>query len=200
MTIPVAHDFTCPWCWVGFHQAIRLREEFGVSFDWLGYELYPDEMPWPEPSPKKEEPPDKPKIPTRMELMYAADDMEPPTALLPRQMRVRNALLAVEYAKDHGSADQIVAALYRAYWEAGQNISDLEFLERLGNARGINGSEMRKSIEERLHLDRLTPFDDGAYAKGVYNVPTFFIDGQRYAEQPYRVIRKAVALATQEVA
>jgi hypothetical protein len=35
-------------------------------------------------------------------------------------------------------------------------------------------------------------FDDPAYASGVYNVPTFFIGEERYAEQPLTVLKKAV--------
>jgi predicted DsbA family dithiol-disulfide isomerase len=200
MTIPVAHDFTCPWCWIGLHQARRLTKEFGVTFEWLGYELYPDEEPWPEPTQKAPLPANRPPTPSRLELLYAAEAMDPPTAPRPKQMRVRNALLAVEYAKEHGDHDKLVEALYRAYWEGGIDISNFDFLQRLITAHGMDGAEARRAIEERQHLDRLVPFDAEAYARGVYNVPTFFIGNERCAEQPYRVLRNAVVKTTQEVA
>ena len=38
--------------------------------------------------------------------------------------------------------------------------------------------------------------DAPAYASGVYNVPTFFIGKERYAEQTYSVIRDAVERAS----
>jgi len=49
-----------------------------------------------------------------------------------------------------------------------------------------------KAIAERSYQHNIIGFDDPAHATGVYNVPTFFIGGDRYAEQPYSVIRKAV--------
>ena len=33
LIIPVAHDFICPWCWVGLLQVNRLKEEFPVDFE-----------------------------------------------------------------------------------------------------------------------------------------------------------------------
>src|SRR5471030_116773 len=51
ITLPVANDFICPWCWVGLLQARQLQREFGVKFDWLGFELFPAEPEWPEYTP-----------------------------------------------------------------------------------------------------------------------------------------------------
>ena len=28
LKVTIAHDYLCPWCWVGFFQAKRLKEEF----------------------------------------------------------------------------------------------------------------------------------------------------------------------------
>ena len=36
-------------------------------------------------------------------------------------------------------------------------------------------------------------FDDDAYNSGIYNVPTYFVGDERLAEQPYVVLRDAVA-------
>jgi hypothetical protein len=59
---------------------------------------------------------------------------------------------------------------------------------------------MRTSIESEQFSERIIGFDAPAYASGVFNVPTFFIAGERYAEQPYLVIQHAVAKATKEAA
>jgi len=50
VTLPIAHDFICPWCWVGLLQALKLKKEFGVALEWKGYELWPEELAWPVPS------------------------------------------------------------------------------------------------------------------------------------------------------
>ena len=75
LTIPVAHDFICPWCWVGLHQARRLQEELGVDIEWRGYELYPEDLEWPDyPSPTQP-PINKPSVPSRLDLLLAAEGM-----------------------------------------------------------------------------------------------------------------------------
>src|SRR4051812_3806575 len=124
MTVPVAHDFICPWCWIGIFQAKRLKSDFGVELDWLAYELFPDELEWPTPNPSSEPTnTSKPKTPTRMDLAWAAEQMEAPTVTRPKQMRTHNAHEAVEYAKTEGVADEFVEKLYRALWEEGKEIN-----------------------------------------------------------------------------
>ncbi len=78
ITIPVAHDFICPWCWVGLLQARRLEQEFGVRFEWLGYELFPIELEWPEWK-MEPSPPNKPPVLSRFDFILVADDIEMPT-------------------------------------------------------------------------------------------------------------------------
>ncbi|MEZ5163924.1 MAG: DsbA family protein [Fimbriimonadaceae bacterium] len=193
ITIDVAHDFICPWCWIGWKQGLQLEEEFGIQLNWIGYELFPPEMPWPEPGPPLPDPPaNRPKTPSRLELAYAAQGMEKPTVQRPRHMRIHNALQAVEHAKRHGDHRGLVNALYPAYWEDGQAIGELEVLERLAAPYVENIQDMLAKVEARTYNDEIIPYDEEAYARGVYNVPTFFIDGERYSEQPYMTIAKAM--------
>ncbi len=191
LTIPIAHDFICPWCWVGFFQAKRLREEFGAEIEWRGYELFPDALEWPAPSPTPEPPANKPSVPSRLDFILVADEIELPKRARPPKMRTHNAHEALEHAKTEGKADAFAERLYRAYWEGGREINKPEVLREL--AQGLLDVEaMAKAVEERSYAANIVGFDDDAYAAGVYNVPTFWIGGERYAEQPYVVLKKAV--------
>ena len=191
-TIPVAHDFICPWCWVGYLQAKKLEEEFGVQFDWLGYELFPEELEWPDYAPAPEPPANRPPTLNRFQFLLAADDIEMPTAERPKKMRTFNAHEAVEYAKTEGVGSQLIEALYIAYWVRGEDINNVDVL--LGVASGIvkDLDALKKAVYTKQFKDNIVGFDDDAYARGVYNVPTFFIDGASYAEQPYSALRKAI--------
>lgn len=192
LVIPIAHDFTCGWCWVGLSQVKKLQQEFPVTFDWLAYELYPETEELPGPSAARpEEIPNKPKTPSRMALAYAAQDMDPPTNKHPL-IRTHNAHEAVEFAKTEGVQDALVERLYKAFWEENTNINEVSVLLTLSD--GIVGDldGMQRAIEERRFKDKIVPFDDPAYASGVFNVPTYWIDGERYAEQPYRVVAHAL--------
>ena len=126
-----------------------------------------------------------------MELAYAAQGMDPPTAVRPKQMRSHNVLEACELAKAHGLGMEVVETLYRAYWEQGQNVNEPSVLVELC-AKYLSMTELMSTLEESRFQDKIVKFDDDAYAAGVYNVPTFVIDGAKYAEQPYSALSKAV--------
>ncbi len=199
-TIQVAHDFICPWCWIGFFQAEQLRRQFHVEIEWVGYELYPDELDWPAPNPPKGEQDSlRPKTPRRLALAYAAQGMDPPIVALPQRMRSHNAHEAVEFAKTVGVADELVARLYRAYWGHGLEINSPAVLRMLATGLVDNLAGMEAKISERRFKEKIIGFDQPAYATGVYNVPTFWINGDRYAEQPYRVLERAMASEGQSV-
>lgn len=194
MTIPVAHDFICPWCWAGLLQAKRLKEEFGVQLDWLAYELFPDEIEWSNSAPAVAAPANKPKTLSRFEFLLAADQMKMPSVDRPRRMRTHNSHEAVEFVKAHqlDDADRWVEILYRAYWEQGLEINDPKVLKKLAKGTIHDVDKMLASIEKRKYRKHIVGFDDPAYANGVYNVPTFFIGSERYAEQPYTTLAAAV--------
>jgi predicted DsbA family dithiol-disulfide isomerase len=192
ITIPIAHDFICPWCWVGLLQAKRLKEEFGVSLDWRGYELWPEVLAWPEWGPGAPEPANKPPVPSRFDFILYADGITLPKADKPHRMRTHNAHEALEFAKRAGKADEFVEALYRSYWEEGRDINDPEVLVDLAPSILGDVTGLKEAIETRQFASDIVEFDDDAHEHGIYNVPTFFIGEKRLAEQPYVVIRAAV--------
>lgn len=193
MTIQVAHDITCPWCWIAVSQVRRMEREFGVDVEWIGYEMWPEELGWPPAgSAVAQVATNRPKTPRRLDLAYAAEGMERPTAERPKQMRIHNALEAIEYAKTEGVAKPLIERLYEAYWLEGAAVGELDVIENVAQRIVRDIPEMIRAIEERRFASAIVPFDDEAYARGVYNVPTFFINGERYAEQPYMVLAKAL--------
>jgi predicted DsbA family dithiol-disulfide isomerase len=113
-------------------------------------------------------------------------------------MNSHKALLAAEFAKEHGIGEPFILELYRAFWERGEFISETEWLVHTGSHFGLDTSAMEASIESDVLSDRIVGFDAPAHKTGIFHVPTFTIDGKRYAEQPYRVLEKAVAEATME--
>jgi riboflavin biosynthesis pyrimidine reductase/predicted DsbA family dithiol-disulfide isomerase len=198
LIVPIAHDFICPWCWVGLLQAQRLKEELGVQLEWRGFELFPDELEWPDYPSAPESLSNRPPTPSRLDFLLAADGIEMPKSNRPKKMRTHLAHEAVEFAKTLGKADALIDALYGAYWLAGVNINDLETLVDLAGPILGHTEALKLAIVERKYKHNIVGFDDDAYEKGVYNVPTFFIGGARLAEQPYSVLRKAVVEAQTE--
>jgi len=198
MKITIAHDFICPWCWIAVHQAADLKREFpDVEFDWVGYELFPEELAWPD-WPATEKTPNKPDTPSRLDLAYLASGIAaPPSVTRPSKMRSHNALEAVEYAKTIGVHEVLNERLYRALWEEGQEINNPTVILHLAEGLIPNIDDLDRAIAEKRFTGQIVKFDNEACAAGVFNVPTFFINGERYAEQPTVALRNAVLAAKQ---
>src|SRR5690349_15188762 len=114
--LTVAHDYICPWCWVAWQQQRWLKEEFPtLSFVWKGFELLPEGMEYnpPPPDPNADR---KPPIPSRFELLLAADRLLLPEKKRPFS-RSRLALEGAEFAAEQGRADAYHDAMYHIYWE-----------------------------------------------------------------------------------
>ena len=191
LTIPVAHDFICPWCWVGILQAKRLELEFDIVFDWLGYELFPEELEWPDYA-KSAVLPNTPQTLSRFEFLLNADGIEMPKVPRPKKMRTYNAHQAAEYAKSVGVGNQLIEEFYKALWLRGENINEIDTILKLAEGIVADLNALRVAVETKQFKDKVVGFDDEAYSKGVYNVPTFFIGSERYAEQPLSILRAAI--------
>lgn len=194
LKIPIAHDFSCPWCYVALFQVEKLKREFDVEFDWMGFELWPAELERPVFEPRREIP-NRPPVPSRLDLMLAAEDLEIPKIERPKNMGTHRVHLATEFAREHHLEEVFVVEAYRALWERGEDIDEIEFLVDLGSRIGLDSLAIRESIEAEQFADRVIHFDAPAYKVGIFNVPTFTIGGVRYAEQPYRVLQRALAEA-----
>lgn len=193
MVLKIAHDFNCPWCWIGWHQTRDLKAEFGVDFDWIAAELYPDHLEFNDYPAEKPANPDRPVVPSRFELAMAAQRLPKLPAHRPHNMRTHNCHEAVEYAKSLGDPEPLIGRLYEAYWREGKNINDPDQIVAL--APEFDETELRAVMAERRFDANIIKFDDDAYAAGIYNVPTLWVGNRRYAEQPITVLQLAVSRA-----
>lgn len=197
LVVSIAHDYLCPWCWVGFFQAQRLQAEFPqLVLDWQGYELLPEELgdlPAENPHPKD---PDAP--PTRFELFAEAEGV-PLHERTIGIVRTHAALEGAEWVKDKFPAkfDAYNEAVYRAFWERSDDISNLDILGNLLASVGIDDradvSDFLNAVASKKYYSKIVRFDDDAYADDVTHVPTFRFRGERCAEAPYSVLRDLAA-------
>lgn len=190
--LAVAFDVICPWCWVGWRQAARLRQEFStLTFRWVGYELLPEGLPY-TPAPPDPDAAKKPRIPSRLDLLLAAEGLT-----LPKRTRglsnSRLALEGAEFAHDAGKADAYLDALYYAYWEGDQDISDKAVLTEIAEQAGLDIAEFINALEIQVYHDRVIQYDDPAHEAGVWNVPTWMFPGEWVAEQPYSVLHEQIS-------
>jgi predicted DsbA family dithiol-disulfide isomerase len=188
-TVIIAHDYLCPWCWIGFFQARRLKAEFPqIRQDWRGYELLPQSLgPIPDYKPRPRDP-DAP--PTRIDILSERDGIAVPARTI-GAVRTHDALQGAEYAKEHAPErfDAYNEAVYRAYWEESRDISSHDVLAELAERAGLDAPDFVRAIAAKRYSDRIVPFNEGAYADDITHVPSFVFRGERCAEAPYSTIR-----------
>ena len=165
-TITLWHDFLCPWCYVGLIQSEKLKAEHGVTFDWRGAELFPPALAFTPPPPKPEEK-DPNAPPTHFENFTQNEGITMPPK--PPYLPMHNALLAAAFVTETHGADKgeaFIAALYRAYWEKHEHISELDVLTRIAGEQGIDAAPLQKSVKADEFHSHILDFDDAAYAAG----------------------------------
>ena len=191
LQVTIAHDYLCPWCWVGFFQAKRLKKEFPqIRQSWRGFELLPEELgPLPDfqPPPKEANAP-----PSRFELFSQAEGFAVPEGRTIGIIRTHFALEGAAYVQDNAPEkfDAYNEAVYRAFWEGSEDISNLNVLGRLAEGAGLDQAKFLAAVSSKAYYDEIVRFDDAAYAADVTHVPTFLFRGERCAEAPYSTIRE----------
>ena len=191
LIVTIAHDYLCPWCWVGFFQAKRLKEEFPrIHQVWRGFELLPEELgPLPE-FPTAPKDPDAP--PSRFELFSQAEGAPVPLGRTIGAVRTHFALEGAAYVQHKAPElfDAYNEAVYRAFWERSEDISTLEVLGRLAESVGLAVADFLSAVSSNAYFEEIVRFDADAYAADVRHVPTFIFRGERCAEAPYATIRE----------
>jgi len=189
LIVTVAHDYLCPWCWVGFFQAQTLQQEFPqLQLDWVGYELLPEELGLlPDYRPK---PHDPTQPPSRFEAFAAAEGV-PLHERTIGVVRTHNPLEGAEYVKEKAPDrfERYNEAVYRAFWERSEDISSLDVLGTIVQEVGLSADDFLDAISSKAYYHKIVRFDEDAYARDVTHVPTFVFRGERCAEAPYHTIR-----------
>src|SRR5215210_4246583 len=149
--ITVEGDFVCPFCYLEEPDIARVREEFGdrVQVDWRAYELRPDPIPALDPDGEY------------LHRVWSASvypmarSLGMTLRLPPVQPRSRRALEAAEYARGEGRFDEMHEALFRAFFEDGQDIGREEVLLEVGASVGLDREDLRAALEERRYTEKV---------------------------------------------
>jgi predicted DsbA family dithiol-disulfide isomerase len=132
----------------------------------------------------------------RARLKQVARDLELPFG---DRVKTYNSRLAQElgkWAESQGKGDAFHQAVFRAYFAAGRNISDVATLVDIGTSIGLNEYEIRDVIEARTYKASVDRDWSRAYALKVTAVPFFLIKGQALiGAQPYAALEDLMRAA-----
>jgi len=186
LQIEVVFDLVCPWCYLGAHRlrrTLRARPDLAADISWRPFLLNPDIAPGGV---------------SRHDYMlrkFGGEDrarrLHATIAELGRAEglpfafdRIRrippslDAHRLVRFADRLGQADEVVQALFEAYFCEGQDIGDHVVLATLAGRFGMEPGVIRRLLAsaqdaEAVHADNLR-----AHRLGINGVPCFVVQGR----------------------
>ena len=169
--ITVFSDYVCPFCYLEEPDLARVREEFGdgVEVDWRAYELRPDPAPTLDPDGEYLH-----RV-WNASVYPMARSLGMTLRLPPVQPRSRKALEAAEFARERNRFDAMHNALFRAFFEEGRDIGDVEVLLDVGGSVGLEHEGLRVALDEGRYTEKVVSDERLAARLGVDSVPMMFV-------------------------
>ena len=169
--ITIFSDYVCPFCYLEEPDLARVREQYGesVEVDWRAYELRPDPIPTLDPDGEYLH-----RV-WNASVYPMASSLGMKLRLPPVQPRSRRALEAAEFAREQGVYDAMHHALFRAFFEDGRDIGDVEVLLDVGESVGLDRASLRDALEEGRYTAKVVADEELARRLGVDSVPTMFV-------------------------
>lgn len=200
--IDVWSDFVCPFCYLAEPPLGRVVEESGetVTIRWRAFELRP------EPEPTLDPKGDYLRDIWARAVYPMAKERGMVLHLPPLQPRSRLAHEAAAYAADHGQGTAMPHALFRAFFENGEDIGDIKVLTQLGASIGLDAADLGAALDSGRQRQGVIEDEALAHSFGLSGVPAIVVcaEGAPWNEavlvegaQGYDIIAAAVAQVRQ---
>jgi len=183
--VDIVSDTICPWCYIGkkrFEKAVSKLDasKVNVEVNWRPFFLDASL-----PSPGK----------SKLEHYKKKFGEQRTAQMLPHMAEVgrgdginfsyggkigntMNSHRLIEWSKKKGKQDEVVMALFEAYFEKEKDISDLSVLLDCAVKAALNRDEAKKFLESDELSDVVRKEVAEAYEKDVTGVPNFTFDGK----------------------
>lgn len=186
MRIDIVSDMICPWCYLGkrrLEAALAARPDIDAEIHWVPYELNPA---MPEGGLPREEYLG-PKLggiealresQQRLAALGAAEGVHYRFDLIAKSPNTRRAHVLARMAAESGRGDAALDALFRAYFEQGRDIGDIEVLAALAGELGLDADALRSRLAARSDWAAIDSIEQQVGAAGISGVPFFILDGR----------------------
>lgn len=190
ITLDIISDIACPWCYVGkacLDRALEARPDHPFALEWHPFQLNPelpregvDRRAYMEAKFGGKEGAVRVHLPLLDRAAAAGVELN-----LDRIIRQPNTLDAhrlIHWAGLEGRQTPMVAALFRAFWRDGRDLTSTEVLADIAAEAGLDRAMIRRLLDSDADRAEITARDAHSRARGVGSVPTFVI-GSRYVVQ-----------------
>ncbi|WP_439494542.1 DsbA family oxidoreductase [Bosea sp. (in: a-proteobacteria)] len=186
LPIAIVSDLACPWCFIGKARLEKALESHGlterVAVTWLPYELNPD-MPAEGMdrtayldakfgAGKRKE------IEIRLSEAALESGVTFNWARVTKSVNTRMAHMLVAAASTVQRGTEMKAALFKAYWQDGRDIGDLDTLVAIAGEQGFDEQAARDELTNEELRETVIGLEAHAQQVGVTGVPFFIIDGK----------------------
>ncbi len=190
LTIDIVSDLVCPWCFIGkrhLESAIASMGESApmVQIRWHPFQLNPD-LPH-EGIARKTYVETKfggaaraAEVYGRVTLAGATVGLDLQFNKIQQQPNTRAAHALVALAQEAGKGDEVVEALFRAYFFDGVFIGETETLVDIATRNGLDAARVRTALNDEQTLNAISAQDSATRAQGISGVP-FFVFGNAHA-------------------
>lgn len=190
MKVEIWSDVVCPFCYIGKRRLEKALEDFiakdKVEIVWRSFQLDP-EMKY-VPGQSVHEYLGKRKGTSTEEGKKMNDYMAAMAKEVGLEYNFDKAIInntfdahrLLHLAKKHQLQDQMKERLMAAYYTEGKNVGDLETLVALGEEVGLNGAEIRQTLQSNAYSQEVQTDLYQAQQVGVRGVP-FFVFNNKYA-------------------
>lgn len=186
MPIAIVSDVVCPWCFVGKARLEKALAAHGltdrVAITWLPYELNPD---MPDAGmdrtaylDQKFGPGKRKEIELRLSEAALESGITFNWAKVKKSVNTRMAHMLVAAASTVQQGSEMKAALFRAYFQEGRDIGDIETLVEIAVEQGFEAQAARDELSNNELRETVIGLEDHARKVGVTGVPFFIIDGK----------------------
>lgn len=210
MHIDIFSDTICPWCFIGkrrLERALAERPQPGLTLRWRAFQLNPD-MPA-EGMERSDYLALKFGGAANARSVYAqveaAGESEGIAFAFARMKRTPNTVDShrlIRFADTKGRENEVVQALFDAYFLRAEDIGDRGVLVEAGRIAGLDPDEAHAFLTSGAEAEAVRAEDHAARQAGINGVPCFIFN-QRHAlagAHPPEVLFQLFDLANQETA
>lgn len=190
MHIDIISDTICPWCYIGkrqFERALGLFydqvDDCEIDVTWRPFQL--------DPSTPKEGVDRKTYLakkfgsgPQVKAAYQRIVDMGTETGIpfafekIAKTPNTLDSHRLIRWAGSSGCQDAVVNALFKAYFEDGKDIGDIDVLTSIAAETGMDAELVNRLFHEGADLDLIGKDDMLAREMGIQGVPTFIVDSK----------------------
>ena len=168
-------DNICPFCTVGAKRLKKLQQELDFDVEWKAFEIHPE----------------TPKEGMKTAKYFPNYDMKAMKNHIENfgkdvgiklngdvLANSKLSLAANEFAKEKGKFNEFHEAIFKANFDDGENIGDINVLLAIAEGVGLNKKELSQYLRNQENLNAIDESSAQAKKLGITGVPSFIINNK----------------------